>query len=277
MCKASTKLIDIAIKSIEGHVARACAPAVLVSFGKDSMVMLGLLREAGVLSSVQIITVRHPHFPDRYIFADSIIDDWHLDPLVIQHAWNSIIAERGKVDLLGTLRFGKAKVHLPVANMVQITVKGGWSCALDNRLPPDLDLLSLDFDYIFIGSKATDVDPVVGKVHVAGPELDDGNTHLIFPLREWDDEDVWTVIRELDIPYDSQRYVTTQEAKIVDDCTYPGHPEYLPVCTACVNPAIQGPVICPKNALAIKSRAPEIKRRTYSHGGAAVPLRVVAL
>lgn len=277
MRKSTRRLIYEAIKSLQAYVARAHAPAALVSFGKDSMVILGLLREAGVLSTVEILTVRHPDFPERYSFADSVIDDWHLEPLVIYHAWNSVIAERGRVDLIGTLRIGKAEIHLPVANMVRTSPHGEWSCALDNRLPLNVDLLSLDFDHVFIGSKATDVDPVVGKIYVAGTELEDDNIHLIFPLRDWNDEDVWAATRELELPYDSQRYVVTDTARIVDNCNYPGHPEYLPVCTACVNPAASGPVLCPKSASHVQSRASEIIRRTYPRGAPSAPLQVVAL
>jgi hypothetical protein len=51
----------------------------------------------------------------------------------------------------------------------------------------------------------------------------------------------------------------------------------LPVCTACVNPAISGPVLCPKSASPVQSRAPEITRRIYPRGAPSTPIQVVAL
>lgn len=258
------QLLEEAIQTVSAVVRSAESPAVFTSFGKDSMALLGVLREAGLLSAVHLVSFRHPAFPSRYAFSDRIIAQWSLDPLIVFHRWNSIIAGNGRVDLLGTARARGSKIHIPVANMVWQNDSKLWSCALDNQLPHGVDLIKLDFDLILLGSKQADADPVVGKVEVQNvAEQFHGKTSLLFPLRDWTDGDVWDFIRAREIPFDTDRYVESTGGNIVDDSTYPEHSEYLPVCTACVNPANHGEVWCPKFNKSIPCRADSLQHRNY--------------
>jgi len=258
------QLLEEAIQSISAVVRSAESAAVFTSFGKDSMALLGVLREANLLSAVQLVSFRHPAFPSRYAFADRIIAQWSLDPLIVFHRWNSIIAGNGRVDLLGTARARGSRIHIPVANMVWQSESKLWSCALDNQLPHGVDLIKLDFDLVLLGSKQSDVDPVVGKVEVRNvAEQFGGKTSLLFPLRDWTDDDIWDLIRSREIPFDSNRYVESTTGTFVDDTTYSEHSEYLPVCTACVNPANDGEVWCPKFGKSMPRRAGTVQHRNY--------------
>jgi 3'-phosphoadenosine 5'-phosphosulfate sulfotransferase (PAPS reductase)/FAD synthetase len=256
-------LIEQSVEQIKRFVRSAKSPAVFTSFGKDSMVLLGLLREANLLSAVQLVTFRHPAFQNRYAFADRIINEWSLDPLIVYHGWNSILAGNGRVDLIGTAQIRGAKIHLPVANMVSDPKSEIWSCALDNQLPHAVDLIKFDFDLVLLGSKQGDVDPVVGKVAVKNVvEHSDRQASLLFPLRDWTDDDVWQFIHAKHIPYDTKRYIKSPDG-MADDVAYPEHSEYLPVCTACLNPANQAEVWCPKLNKMIPSVNSGIKRQSY--------------
>jgi len=258
------QLIEEAIKTISAVVRAAESPAVFTSFGKDSMALLGVIREAGLLSAVQLVSFRHPAFPSRYASADRIIAQWSLDPLIVFHGWNSIITGNGRVDLLGTARTRGSQIHIPVANMVWQNESTIWSCALDNQLPHGVDLIKLDFDLVLLGSKQSDADPVVGKVEVQSvAEQFDGRTSLLFPLRNWTDSDIWDFVRTREIPFDTNRYVVSAAGTIVDDLTYSEHSENLPVCTACVNPANHGEVRCPKFNKSILCRAGSLQHRNY--------------
>ncbi len=238
--------------------------AVFSSFGKDSMVLLGLLREAGLLHRVRVITFRHADFPERYTFADDVIRDWSIDALVCHHAWNFVIAGHDRVDLLGTIRIRDVLIHMPVANMQFAEETTNWSCALDNEMDCDRDLAQMDYDLILIGSKQGDIDPVVGHVRV--PKMHErsaSGTTLLFPLREWSDTDVWDFLHCRAIPFDHDRYRRTRDGEMFDETALPLHPEYLPVCTACINPADRGSVWCAKWRQEIPSRAGEVVERQY--------------
>lgn len=226
--------------------------------------MLGLLREAGVLAQVTVVTLRHAAFPERYGFADGLIADWDLRPLVIYHRWNSIICGNGQVDLVGTIRVRGSQIHMPVANVRQHEHAGHWLCALDNKEAPEAELMRCDFDLVLLGSKNGDVDPTVGAISVPNTvEVSDDGVALMFPLRIWSDRDVWEFIRERGIPFDGTRYKVSEGGAICDDPTFGEHPEYLPVCTACVNPANTEVVWCPKAGEEIPSCGRSVIRREF--------------
>lgn len=273
------RLLNDAVGVVSAAISSASAPALFTSFGKDSMAVLGILREAGALTSVSFITFRHPAFLDRYTFADRLISDWQLRVEVVPHAWDSMIAGNGRVDLIGTVRIATARIHIPVANLVWSEDSGSHICALDNEMPVSgVPLVERAFDLAILGTKEGDTDPVVGAVRLA--EVVDrykDRTALLFPLRKWTDDDVWAFLLRYHIPFDRSRYVQTYDGALVDDLKYAGHPELLPVCTACINPALKDSVWCPKVQHTVASRTAVVKRRQYpsrSHDG--VP-EIVAL
>ncbi len=257
-------MVNDTLHAVVARVRSAKRPAAFVSFGKDSMAMLGLLREAGVLPHVELVTIRHPSFINRYAFADRVIAEWSLSPRVVYHGWNSTIAGNGRVDLLGTVRVGNTEIHIPVANMLTECSTEPVLCALDNEIAQGADLASLDFDLVLVGTKRDDVDPVVGPVQLKeGFEENPGGPSLFFPLCEWTDADVWAYLIERDVPFDTARYLGATADSITDDVSYPMHPEYLPVCTACLNPVFGDEVFCPKVGAVIPSRAVRVLRRSY--------------
>lgn len=258
------RFVEDAIRVISEQVRSAGSPALFTSFGKDSMAILGLLREANLLSSVELVSFRHPSFPNRYAFADRIISEWSLAPLIVMHRWNSIIIGNGRVDLLGTAASNGSRIHIPVANMVSPDEKRFWFCALDNELPHGVDLIKLDFDLILLGSKRTDEDPVVGKVDVQHVvEYAEGKPSLVFPIKDWTDVQIWEFISAYGIPYEKERYTGSSSVSMVDNVHYPEHSEHLPVCTACINPANSDKVWCPKLRKTIQKRHTPIERRSY--------------
>jgi hypothetical protein len=56
-------------------------PAIMCSFGKDSMVMLHLMRKFNL--PLPIVFYRDPWFPKKYDFADRMIAEWGLYPLTV--------------------------------------------------------------------------------------------------------------------------------------------------------------------------------------------------
>jgi hypothetical protein len=68
--------IDEAQNLVHKVLAQAKTPAIMSSFGKDSMVMLHLIRS--LKRDLPIVFYRESFMPKKYRFANAVIDEWDL-------------------------------------------------------------------------------------------------------------------------------------------------------------------------------------------------------
>jgi 3'-phosphoadenosine 5'-phosphosulfate sulfotransferase (PAPS reductase)/FAD synthetase len=222
--------------------------ALMWSAGKDSMVLLHLIREVlprrefGCHSyPVPIILHRTPYFPAKYEFADSIVRSWALEIYDYPPLACGVKCKPERLELVARYPFGGSALDLPI-NTEEPVSRRDFACGLEWLHRPKQLGMQWPWATVFSGHKSSDVDPYEGPVPLAHDAADVGGVNVVFPLRHWSDDDVWQYIEDNHVPYDKRRYAGRLE---VPDKTL--NPDYIHACVKCIDPRETAErVMCPK-------------------------------
>ncbi len=151
---------------------------VAFSGGKDSTALLALVREE-VPDIPLLFADTSVKFPETYAFMDRLKEEWNLNLHTARNEWDEAQWERSKVDCCYRL-----KVE-PFNNLV-------------TDLGLDAVLVAIRRDEHPARAKAQYYDNVGGVTHIEKVEFDHMRVH---PILDWAEEDVWTYIRDNDLPY----------------------------------------------------------------------------
>lgn len=248
--------LDHSIETIRTTIAQSKMPAVLCSFGKDSMVMLSCIREAGY--KLPIIFHRDPWQPEKHAFANQVIEDWGL----VVHDWPPIVVgiKRNEQALEIVSRYQWSdfgSIDLP-KNM-EPPDEDNLVCGLDIIRRPRSSFIS-PWDMFFHGHKSSDYDPYMGSVPLTVDiRIGVGTPSICFPLREWTDADIWDFIEMNDVPFQKDRY--ENRAEFEDKST---NSDYIQACTACIDPLGPASVFCPKFNREVGNVSASIMKLDYS-------------
>jgi len=234
--------------------------ALMCSFGKDSMVLLHLIREVIPAQPLlcgsypmQIIHHRYPWFPQKNEFADSIIRSWNLEVHEYAPILTGVKCNDERIELVARYPFGTSAMDIPV-NIESPLPRRDYACGLQWILRPRQSGMTWNWKTVFSGHKSVDTDPFEGQVPLKHDAAKVGNVNLVFPLRHWTDDDVWEYIETNKIPYDKRRYAGRLE---VPDKWL--NPDYLHACTACVDPRNKGEKVhCPKLNKMVENMGQEV-------------------
>lgn len=204
--------LDKARECIKHTLKAAKNPVLLWSSGKDSMLLLHLLREQS--SDIPLLWFRADLLPTQKQFAERIIKD--LDLTVFGYPPANVYLMGGG-NLTAVREYDIAGARLPVLSDVALSDQCKHK-ASHQRMPR----FDYQWDVSFAGWKKTDSHPMVGDVDL--DNLRFGSTTFAAPLKDFSDADVWEAIRQIGIPYDQARY---DEKKIERD------PDSLLVCAEC--------------------------------------------
>ncbi len=164
-------------------IEQAKLPAVLCSFGKDSLLLLDMARE--VKPDIDVI-----HFGAIDKFAEKIIKQWNLTVYSFAPAHRSILINGETTVLVEDYSVGGA--YLPV---IQDVEPSEVCCGTVNDKPV---LIDWEFGWtdLLIGWKATDRH----DIFVNQPSIIDGsmlaNVKLHVPLANWSDADVYAELEK---------------------------------------------------------------------------------
>lgn len=242
-------MLDQTIAMIQ-EAAKGKRAAVMLSFGKDSMVLADLIRQAlkpDTFSAhrfpLPVIYYRDPWFPAKHSFAESVIKSWDMEVHSYPPTNCGIKCKEDNLELVSRYRFGYAAMDIP-KNVCPPSEypRRDYICGLNDWiLQPKISDIEFKWDTVFIGHKSSDVDEFEGPVPLQDYKANVGDVTLVFPLRDWTDEDVWTHIESNHIPYQADRY---KDRKEVDDKWLSN--DYTHACTACIDPREAKDVYCPK-------------------------------
>jgi hypothetical protein len=240
------------------------------SGGKDSMVLLHLLRQSG--ACMPVVFFREPWQPRKYAFHDQLIRDWELQILSWHPSAVAFQQDGDEFELQSRYQIGLSDMTCPTG--ITPPDEGlSWACAVDMSCRATQERLDV-FPHpqaLWIGHKRCDSDPILGGdagTRVEALVREDG-TAVIFPLRDWTHDDVWTYIEEFEVPYDSARY-EKHEGVWRERPDRRHNADYVHACTACIDRRPDAPqfVHCPKLQMTIEncsSRLPWVEPRKLSY------------
>lgn len=216
-------MIDTIRQKIKDELSTATKPVLLCSFGKESVLLLWLLREQ--CPTMPVIFWHHDMISEQWEFAQRLVKKWDLTVFNWPPADRYLVSRGEGVSMINEYMLGGYR--FPTISDFERSDR----CVLDSNPKRKLEM-TYGFDLTFIGTKATDSHYIVGS-NPLPQDMQFGSTRLVAPLRDMTDAQVWDAITELGVPYDELRYPDSTDAR---------DPSAKHFCTRC----LEGPTICPK-------------------------------
>lgn len=220
-------------------------PAVLWSSGKDSMALLHLVRQ--VRADVPVILLREPWQPQRYAFANRIIEEWQLAQVHDLNPQSSFVCTRnGHTSLIHRYQFGGKGLDLPVD--IEELPNTPWVCGLDVMNRPKATSQSA-WNVLFSGARSADADQLLGAMPLISDLVrQPGFPTMVFPMREWSDSQTWDYLETERVPIQSNRY-EKRDGRWRERPDHAGNPDYLAGCVRCLQPGETPSVSCFKHGV----------------------------
>jgi hypothetical protein len=239
-------LLDKTLLRIEKVVCDHKRPAIMSSFGKDSMVVLALCRMLKL--DLDVIYHRNLLFPHKNRFAVGIKNDWNLRV----HDWLPIEAgvktNSRMIEPVLRYRHGKTSAISVPVNVLEPKQGEAYACGLADiiNIPKETTPKPYPWDLLLWGQKSSDVDQFEGHCTLTSDYIEpmvDGAPALFYPIRDWSHDDVWDFILKHKIPYQTDRY--NPETRKEHESKYSNN-DYIPACMNCLDKRKGDTVFCPK-------------------------------
>jgi len=248
--KQLQKKVDEALALLAETLPRHKKPIVMSSFGKDSMVLLYLVKLLGL--KLPILFYREPFFPKKYEFANQMIAAeeytvYDQPPLNVGMAASQQAIE--VVSLYGTQG---GPVHYVPTGIKDPEVGLPYLCGLTDLYQKPKGEAEFPWDLRIHGHKSSDQDPIFGAVPLKSKVL----PGCVFPIADFTDADVWEFTLQEGIPINRKRYNEAAAWKEFDDITF--NPDYFHACTACLDRRQLEKVRCPKTEQVIPNLGKQI-------------------
>lgn len=229
---------------IAAALGRFTAPAIMCSFGKDSMAVLHLVRQ--LEPDLPVIFHREPFEPRKYAYANRIIAEWNLAVYDFPPERIEVQENGNELHLMKYYPLGGGK-NCGLATGVRPPLEGDkFVCGLRDLYGKPTGTFAYPWDLVFHGHKSADVDPVLGALPLfADYALNVEAATAVFPLRTWTDADVWAYLETNDVPLHADRYIKI-DGRWRDRADKVHNPDYVTACTACMRSAGPRSVPCPK-------------------------------
>lgn len=185
--------MDQARANVQKALEGARNPAVLSSFGKDSLLLLALVRE--VRSDFATLWFRTAANLKQVRFARRVIAAWNLNAYSYHPSDVYLLTNNGDHALIQEYSFGNDVLPLAVDLAHNDTCS---LAAFPNRTPA----LHLPFDLILVGYKDSDTHWLKGGTQLFDADYMLGGAKVSAPIRHLTDEQVRAAIVALDIPYE---------------------------------------------------------------------------
>lgn len=241
-----TAKVESARAIIATALAHFTLPAVMCSFGKDSMAVLHLVRQQ---RDLPVIFHREPFQPAKYAYANRVIMEWDLTVYDFPPEKTAVQEGGGELEVMNYYSLGGGhNCALPTG--VRAPLAGEKAlCGLRDLYGKPTGTFAYPWNAVFHGHKSADVDPVMGAVPLhADYALNVDCATAIFPLRDWTDADVWAYLEQSGAPLHTERYLKRADGTWKERTDKTHNPDYLTACTACMRSDGPRAVPCPRLA-----------------------------
>lgn len=184
---------------IQAILETAKRPAVLCSFGKESVL---LLHEVCKFCNPAVIWLKGDLTPAQKEFPYQMIRDWNLTVFSLTPSMRyPVPAPTGEWSIVSEHEFSGSPIPI-VRDLIHDEKRCLLKIDLD-RSPG----VPWPFDVIFTGWKDADRHPLLGGVIPYPPDgVEIGGARWYAPLRDLTDVDVWAAIYELGLPFNKAKY-----------------------------------------------------------------------
>lgn len=180
--------VNKARENVRQVLAAASNPAVLSSFGKDSLLLLSLVRE--IRDDVPVLWFRTACNSEQIAFARSVIKAWGLSVYSYEPADVYLLANNGDRSVVQEYSFGGDR--LPVA----VDLSEGETCLL-TAFTARTERLNLPFDLLLVGYKDSDSHWLKGGTQLFDDNYKLGGMRVTTPIRHLSDEIVRSAVTQL--------------------------------------------------------------------------------
>jgi 3'-phosphoadenosine 5'-phosphosulfate sulfotransferase (PAPS reductase)/FAD synthetase len=232
----SKKLVESTLALIREQLAWAKRPVVASSFGKDSQVMLWLVRQ--VDHDIPVLYFQGFPHATKHDFAKDITLSWNLDIGIPTPMQRDVIVKDNHAEIIELYQIAPNRLmYFPIEAEPSYEPTEDCLCAVE-KLGWPVTSESLHYDAIFIGHRNDDVDPTFGAVPLKNyvAESPNGDFRYVYPLRDWTEHDIWKVSGWQDIPQNVARY---------RDGDMSQNNDYYPMCSNCLRND-EAEVFCPR-------------------------------
>ncbi len=248
--------IEAANKLIERVVANYKRSVLMSSFGKDSMVLLEIVKQMGL--RFPILFHREPFFPKKYEFANGVIAQNNYTVYDYAPASTSISKNGQELEIINWYQVGPAKfAYVPTGIR---TPRDGepFLCGYQDLYLKAFGSFAFPWDVAFLGHKSSDHDPILGAIPLqVDIKVNDGGPDYAYPLRHFTDADVWEYHKRFNVPVNEKRYDLANNFKECADITF--NPDYHHACVRCMDRDEPSVVFCPKLGCEIPNISREIR------------------
>ena len=219
-------------------------PMVMSSFGKDSMVMLDIIKHMGL--KLPVVFHREPFFQQKYQFAQRVICEndyavYDYPPLA------TAVTKNGEhFEIVSFYQAGDPPNYTYVPTGIRTPENGKpFLCGLEDLYYKPTGTFEFPWDLGFVGHKSSDVDPILGPIPLyTDLKVNQNGCDYAFPLRHFTDVDVWEYSRRFDVPIHKERYDPENGFRERPDVTL--NPDYHHACVLCMDRDGAPQVFCPK-------------------------------
>lgn len=235
-------------------------PCLLWSSGKDSMVLLHLLLKLGI--KPDIVCWREPWMPEKQEFTNRMIERFNLNVFDYAPSQIALCEGNGRIDVINYYQTGphsNPQLLALARGMEEPEVDKPWLCGLDTFVTRPTGSFDFPWDVCFHGHKSSDEDPTSGQIPLnLDLVLRPGAASASYPLRLWDDEDVFEYIEAYSVPFDETRYVKLGNKWVIRKDKRK-NPDYYHTCFECMKRGNPDQVHCPKLGLTISNISTKVK------------------
>lgn len=229
------ELIGKSLVLIREALSRTKTPVVAWSAGKDSQVMLHLIRQ--VRQDIPVLHLRGFADETKHDFAEDEIGRMGLLLIEPQPCSRDIVARGDHVEVIETyLLTEQASLYFPIESEPDHVPSPRSHCAIEKINQPTSNE-PLDVDCVFIGHRSSDADPVHGPIPLRSDTAEASGVLFVYPLRAWTEANIWEASELLSIPQNKARYERNEMAANAD---------YFPMCVECLKPTDKESITCPK-------------------------------